>query len=391
MARPFQAASALSSRAGCGRAWRAARSRARALGEACDDVGRRDRVTRSERHVVAHPAQDRSAFPVARFGHVVGVGEERGLLGTEDRPDLVGGPDIGGALLAVGVGVLAGREGAARHGHLAQQVVERGLDDLAVARLSGDLPGVQVGARELGVVVEHLLEMRHEPDRIGRVAGEATAELVVDASRSHGVERPSRHRHRLEVAGAHETTEEVLDGHRRRELGRSTPAASGEVERLGQAGRRAVQHGGIHDGADDRRGDPEEWAPIRADEASDRSRRRTGQGRRADPRGRLDVRGRDASRLGHPRRLLPQRGGESGRGRLDLRPLVPPGGRDRCQHLAEGRHAVARLVREVGAADRTAGHPASGRRSSASRRSRSSPARRPCRWRRGPAAPRDRP
>jgi hypothetical protein len=36
--------------------------------------------------------------------------------------------------------------------------------------------------------------VRHEPDGVDRVAGEAAAELVVDAARGHRVERPFRDR-----------------------------------------------------------------------------------------------------------------------------------------------------------------------------------------------------
>ena len=43
--------------------------------------------------------------------------------------------------------------------------------------------------QELGVVVEHLLEVRHEPVGIDRVAGEAAAEMVVDAALADARER----------------------------------------------------------------------------------------------------------------------------------------------------------------------------------------------------------
>ena len=41
---------------------------------------------------------------------------------------------------------------------------------------------------ELGIVVEHLLEMRNEPARIGRIAGEPAAEMIVDAALAHRIE-----------------------------------------------------------------------------------------------------------------------------------------------------------------------------------------------------------
>jgi len=38
---------------------------------------------------------------------------------------------------------------------------------------------------QLRVVVQHLLEMRHQPLLIGRIAREAAAEMVVDAAARH--------------------------------------------------------------------------------------------------------------------------------------------------------------------------------------------------------------
>ena len=70
---------------------------------------------------------------------------------------------------------------------------------LLVAR---HLPRREVRAREQRVVVEHLLEVRHEPDRVDRVAVEAAAELVVDAAVGHAPQRAQRHRERLLAAAA---------------------------------------------------------------------------------------------------------------------------------------------------------------------------------------------
>ena len=63
----------------------------------------------------------------------------------------------------VGVGVLGGGEAALREPQLAEHVVERRVGDLAVALFTGDYPRVEVDRDEQGVVIEHLLEMRHEP------------------------------------------------------------------------------------------------------------------------------------------------------------------------------------------------------------------------------------
>ena len=92
------------------------------------------------------------------------------------------GPHVELALLALGVGVERGVEAALGAAHLAQRPVERLLAHAAEELLAGQLPGVQVGACEQRVVVEHLLEVRHEPVRVDGVAREPAADLVVDAA-----------------------------------------------------------------------------------------------------------------------------------------------------------------------------------------------------------------
>ncbi len=305
------------------------------------------------------------AFPVARLGHVESVGEERRILGAEHCPDLVGGPDVGGAFFTVRVGILAGGECAAGHGHLADEVVEGRLDDLAVAPFTGDLPGMQVGTCELGVVVEHLLEVRHQPGGVRGVSGETTGELIVDAARRHRIQRPARHRDGLHVSGAYEAPEQVLDRHRSRELRRPAPATVGSIKGCGQCRRCAVEKAGVDDGPDHRSGDAQERATIQADQAADRRHRRgTGapdhgvsSGHRAardpdqatvpSPRWCLGGCRRRARRLRHPCRLVAKRLRQPGGGRFDLLPLVPPGRRQRGEDLAEGRHAVAWFVGKV--------------------------------------------
>jgi hypothetical protein len=88
--------------------------------------------------------------------------EER-RISAEHLADLVGGPHERRAFLALGVGVLAGGERTVGRGQLADHVVERGFADRPVAGVAGERPGVDVDPRQLRVVVEHLLEVRHQP------------------------------------------------------------------------------------------------------------------------------------------------------------------------------------------------------------------------------------
>jgi hypothetical protein len=77
----------------------------------------------------------------------------------------------------------------------------------------------QIGAGEQGVVVEHLLEVRHRPGRIDAVPREATADLVVDAAAGHRAQGVQGH---ILLVPA----EQELDDRRLRELRRVGGRAS---------------------------------------------------------------------------------------------------------------------------------------------------------------------
>ncbi len=122
---------------------------------------------------------------------------------------------------------------AARERELAQHVPERLLHDLAVALAPGDDPGVQVRRGEDRVVVEHLLEVRDEPAVVHGIAVKAAADDVVEAARRHAVERRRDHRERLLVAAP----EEELERRRGGELGGTPEAAECRLERRGDPSR----------------------------------------------------------------------------------------------------------------------------------------------------------
>ena len=171
---------------------------------------------------------------------------------SDRRSDLGRGPDVEAALLALGVGVEGRVEAALGAAHLAQHPVERLLADAPVALVAERLPAVQVGAGEQGVVVEHLLEVGDEPAGVDRVAGEAAAELVVDAAGHHRVER-SLHDRGLVVlltsrAGASSSSSAEAGGNlgappkpprSGRRLRAAAPTASSSSSRAGQRSRPA--------------------------------------------------------------------------------------------------------------------------------------------------------
>jgi hypothetical protein len=91
---------------------------------------------------------------------------------------------------------------AIRAGHFANDVVKRLFRDLSVKGLAGDLEGIDVSGDEQGIVVEHFFEVWDEPARVGAVAVEAAAKLVVHAAAGHMVERFAGHGEGVFVAEA---------------------------------------------------------------------------------------------------------------------------------------------------------------------------------------------
>jgi hypothetical protein len=74
-------------------------------------------------------------------------------LAVEDLANLVRRPDKELALLALAVGVLRRIETSLRIEHFPHDIVQDFLGDGAEELVAGDLPGVQIDAGQLGVVV----------------------------------------------------------------------------------------------------------------------------------------------------------------------------------------------------------------------------------------------
>ncbi len=129
------------------------------------------------------------------------------VVRTEHLGQLLRRPGIRQALDALGVGVQRRGEAALRRPQLAQHPVA-GLERHPFRhRRAGRPPQVGVDAQQQRVVVQHLLEVRHHPVGVDRVAREAARQLVVDTAAGHrlaGAARPSevpRH-HRCARGGA---------------------------------------------------------------------------------------------------------------------------------------------------------------------------------------------
>ena len=153
--------------------------------------------------------EDGPAFPVAAGGDVVGPLERRGVV-AENGVDLVPGPNVVLALDALAVGVEGAGEGEngciaagpvgriVHHPHLAQGPVDGFAHADGVERVVGVQPGRGQQLDKQGVVIEHLLEVGHQPPLVGGIPGKAAAQVIVNAALAHGVQG---HRDRLAQKG----------------------------------------------------------------------------------------------------------------------------------------------------------------------------------------------
>ena len=244
---------------------------------------------------------------------------------------------------AVGVGVLRRGEPAAVERELAQHVVDGLLGDLAVALLADHLEAVEVRDGEQRVVVEHLLEVRHEPARRRSSSGGSRRRAGRTCRRAPCGRASSRPR-----SVSPRDPQQELEGRRGRELGRAAEAAPLPVERRRQVLERA------------RRAAPRSSSPASSARLTSAERRMCSH------------------------QLLA--------GLADVLALVAPDARRSCrQHVAERAHA--RGAAPAGSTCRRRTACRSGVRKTVSGQPPLpvSAARPPCRSRRGRAAPRGRP
>ena len=169
-------------------------------------------------------------------------GHELGGVVAQHRGDLIGGPHVEPALLALGVGVEGRVEAAAVVAQIAQHESDGLVQHLPEAGAASYLPGVQVQPGEQGVVVQHLLEVGHNPLGVHRVAAETAAQVVVDPPRGHGVQRVDHHVENVLVAAVQVGAQQHLLAHGLGELGRPPEAAPGGVVLLAQ------RRGGLAEG-----------------------------------------------------------------------------------------------------------------------------------------------
>ena len=130
----------------------------------------------------------------------IGLGTEgenpfdQGRLGRrEARAEFATSPDVVLTFHAFGLGIEGRAEAAPDIGEFPQQKPGRFFRELLVARVAGQLEGFGVDLEQLGVVVQHLLEMGDAPGAVGAVAMKSAAQLVMQTAGRHGIERSQNH------------------------------------------------------------------------------------------------------------------------------------------------------------------------------------------------------
>ena len=93
-----------------------------------------------------------------------------------------------------------------------------------------DLKGFEIGNHQLRLIVEHLLEVRHEPVFIHRIAMKSAAQLIVHAAFFHRDQRVDDHVESFVVAGALPVAQQEIVHGRPREFGRAAEPAQLRIE-----------------------------------------------------------------------------------------------------------------------------------------------------------------
>ena len=197
-------------------------------------------------------------------------------VAAHERTHLLIAPDVEGpfGLARVGrvvepgrnaVGILRRIETASRVGHVAKHVRQRVLGHVEEERLPRRLPRFEKGERQLGLVVEHLLEMRHAPLGVDRIAVKSAADMVAHPSERHRAQRLDRHQQRRlraaaagRAAGVLAQQQQQFRGTRKlRRLAESAvPGIEGELELFdGDVQRLRIRDQRLLAGLSSRRGD----------------------------------------------------------------------------------------------------------------------------------------
>ena len=104
-------------------------------------------------------------------------------------------------MLEKAVRVLGGEKAALGCGHVAPDIIENIASDLFEKRFARDLKRLEIGDRQLRLVIKHFFKMRHVPEGIDGVPVKAAAEMIVHSAGRHFAEGEKIHLERVFAAG----------------------------------------------------------------------------------------------------------------------------------------------------------------------------------------------
>ena len=137
--------------------------------------------------------EDGAPLKVAAVGHTESRQCALGIGRAKHRSDLIRRPREERTLAARGVGILRRGECTTVHTHLAQQVPGDGLGRRRVCRIVKHPCTEGVVTQKERVVVQHLLEVGHQPDCVHGVAVEPATDLIEHPTGCHGPQGASGH------------------------------------------------------------------------------------------------------------------------------------------------------------------------------------------------------
>src|SRR5690606_6449829 len=129
--------------------------------------------------------------------------------------------------------------------HLARKPRNRFLRALAKERIAGGKVRQRDEFKKLRVVVEHLLEVRHQPTLVDGVAGETAGDVVVDSALADVAERQQHHVAEGRVVGAVTSAPEKFEKAGLRELWRAAGAAVLPVHEVHQPAGGGIEEGSV--------------------------------------------------------------------------------------------------------------------------------------------------
>ena len=138
---------------------------------------------------------------------------------------LVACPDVELPLFPLTICVLRGIECARGSCHFALEIGGDLINNARIELVGCALPALGVGHHEHGLIVEHLLKVRHAPFAIGAVSVESKPDMVVHAPCPHCIECCTNHAEQTLVVVGMSTTQEQQEVVRRWELGSCREAA----------------------------------------------------------------------------------------------------------------------------------------------------------------------